>query len=372
MDKTKLFIEKAKLKHGELYCYDKTVYTKAHDKVTITCGVHGDFSQIANSHLNGSGCPKCGIVKIGDSKRKSAEVFIEQAIKVHGDKFDYSKIVYKNTDSKVEIFCKTHNRYFYQSPKSHLKSQGCPECSKEVSRLKMTADTKYFITKAIKRHGDRYDYSESNYTHNSHKLRIICRKHGPFDQIANDHLRGSGCPKCKGEKTAKIRLNDPEEYLNRCREKFNGKFDYSLSEYIGVHHPITIKCPTHGLFSMEAKSHLTSKHGCPKCAAIFSLNADFNIEKSGIVYYIKLNVNDKVYYKIGITGSTIEKRFKTEIGRGAIIETLKTWSFEIGEDAYNFEQELLSKYSKYKTKDRPLTTGGNSEVFDIDVLGLDK
>ena len=35
-----------------------------------------------------------------------------------------------------------------------------------------------------------------NYTISSKKVIIICKKHGPFSQIAGQHLMGKGCPKC--------------------------------------------------------------------------------------------------------------------------------------------------------------------------------
>ena len=56
---TEEWIVKATLIHKNKYNYSKVVYTNAHDKVCIICPKHGEFFQEANSHLMGSGCPKC-------------------------------------------------------------------------------------------------------------------------------------------------------------------------------------------------------------------------------------------------------------------------------------------------------------------------
>ena len=57
---TEEFIRKSKLNHSDITCdYSKTVYQGRHKKVTITCPIHGDFIQETGSHLKGAGCPKC-------------------------------------------------------------------------------------------------------------------------------------------------------------------------------------------------------------------------------------------------------------------------------------------------------------------------
>ena len=143
---------------------------------------------MAYEHLNGHRCPKCsGKVFI------PFEEFIERARKIHGDKYDYSlaRYDYKNSNTKVRIICPKHG-IFEISPSSHINAQcGCPRCSR---RLVTTED---FIERAREVHGDKYDYSLSEYTGNNNKLIIICPKHGPFEQIPHNHLRGHGCSRCR-------------------------------------------------------------------------------------------------------------------------------------------------------------------------------
>lgn len=63
--------------------------------------------------------------------------------------------------------------------------------------------TEEFIQRAKETHGNKYDYSKSQYINAKTKIIIICPKHGEFLQSADCHLnKRQGCPKCKAEKTA--------------------------------------------------------------------------------------------------------------------------------------------------------------------------
>ena len=54
------FLTLCKNIHNDKYDYSKTLYTGSHNKIKITCYVHGEFEQESNNHLQGQGCPKCG------------------------------------------------------------------------------------------------------------------------------------------------------------------------------------------------------------------------------------------------------------------------------------------------------------------------
>ena len=125
---TEQFIAKAKLKHGNKYDYSKTIYNHSTEKVKIICPIHGEFEQQASVHLFGCGCPKCGNKTIGDKKRIKVNTFFTKANKVHNNKYDYSKVKYKNINEKVTIICPIHGE-FEQTPYHHLEGQGCPKCA---------------------------------------------------------------------------------------------------------------------------------------------------------------------------------------------------------------------------------------------------
>jgi len=183
------FIEKANKIHNRKYDYSKVDYINGHSKVTIICPEHGEFSQRPNPHLKG-GCIECSGLK-----HKTTEEFVQKAIKVHGDKYDYSKSVYKNNHSKVTIICQKHG-YFEQTPHGHLAKQGCPKCSVERIANALRLSQKEFIKRASNIHQGKYDYSKTVYVRNIEKITIICPHHGEFQQLAGSHLSGNGCWKC--------------------------------------------------------------------------------------------------------------------------------------------------------------------------------
>ena len=120
------------------------------------------------------------------------EDFINKAVSIHGNRYDYSRVCYTNSNTKVEIMCPIHGS-FWQTPNMHIgmKHQGCPMCG---GTKRMT--TEEFIKRAMCINGDRYDYSFVEYKNNKTKVKLICPKHGEFMVSPNAHLRGDGCPLC--------------------------------------------------------------------------------------------------------------------------------------------------------------------------------
>ena len=121
------FIEKSNKVHNNKYDYSNVIYVNMKSKVKIICPIHGEFNQVPVSHLNGCGCPKCANKHRNDWHKKSTEQFIEQAIKIHSNKYSYSKVDYKKSSDKVCIICPDHGE-FWQTPHNHLSGQGCPKC----------------------------------------------------------------------------------------------------------------------------------------------------------------------------------------------------------------------------------------------------
>ena len=177
-------------------------------------------------------------------KRLTKDDFIARARKVHGDKYDYSKVQYVNAQTKVCIVCPIHGE-FWQRPFVHLKGQGCPPCAYEnmwvTTRHKRT--TKDFVELAIKTHGLKYDYTKTIYTHSFVKVTITCPIHGDFVQYPFTHLNGHGCPTCaksKGEKRVydflsknKMDFEKQYEIVNEnlfCLQK-RFKVDFYLPKY---------------------------------------------------------------------------------------------------------------------------------------------
>jgi hypothetical protein len=137
----------------------------------------------------------------------STEEFIKKAKQIHGDKYDYSKVKYTGCKKIITIICPIHGE-FYQVPNYHLSGNGCPKCGHENTWNKRgRITTEDFIKKAKIVHGDKYDYSESEYKNRRTKVKIICHKkyrngleHGIFYQKPDLHLNGRGCPHCRNSR----------------------------------------------------------------------------------------------------------------------------------------------------------------------------
>lgn len=196
MSKTKHFITKANLVHNHKYKYSKTNYVKSKCKVVITCPKHGDFQQIPNAHLMGQGCFECGSIKRHKSKKTNHQDAIDKCVKQHGDKYDYSNVVFEKVTDKIVITCPEHG-VFKQRLINHYRGQGCPKCGKSSMGEKQTMTFSDFVKKAQMVHGDRYEYSDIGYENYRSKVTITCDKHGPFLQSAENHYSsGAGCPSC--------------------------------------------------------------------------------------------------------------------------------------------------------------------------------
>ena len=275
---TEEFIRRAKEIHGDKYDYSKVEYVGSKTKVCIICTEHGEFWQTPNGHLNGKGCPICS----GRNPLTTAE-FIHKAKEVHGDKYDYSKVKYVNSYTKVCIICPEHGE-FLMTPHCHLDGKGCSKCAM-YKRGKLT--TEDFINKANEVHGDKYDYSKVKYTRRDSKVCIICPEHGEFWQKAANHLNGNGCPKCAG------RNMTTEEFIRKAKEIHGDKYDYSKVDYVGSHLKVCIICPEHGEFWQSANKHLRG-NGCAKCKGVY--DTESFVEKAKEVHGDKYDYS-KVEYK---------------------------------------------------------------------------
>lgn len=259
---TEIFVKKANIVHSERYDYKKTEYITTSDKVIIFCNVHKKyFIQTPNKHLMGQGCKECG----GEHRRKTLELFIEQAKIVHNEKYDYSNVKYINAKFKVEIMCKKHG-LFSQLPYNHTRGAGCPECAKELISTSMTGNTKAFIEKAKLVHADKYNYDSTIYERDSIKVKIFCNTHQEFFmQTASRHIGGSGCIKCRNKNlTMTI-----ENFIEKAEAIHIGKYSYHYVLYKRNNIKVEIFCNKHkSFFSQTPANHLNGK-GCPTCSESF-------------------------------------------------------------------------------------------------------
>ena len=127
------FITKAKEIHGDAYDYSKVRYVNSKAHVDITCKIHGDFRQSPSDHLMKKGCRTCGCERTGKHKLSNTKDFIDKAINVHKDLYDYSNVKYVKAQENVIIICKKHGP-FEQQPNNHLNGTNCPMCKNKTEQ----------------------------------------------------------------------------------------------------------------------------------------------------------------------------------------------------------------------------------------------
>jgi hypothetical protein len=224
--KTNEFIIKANKKHNNRYNYSKVNYINNYNKVVIICNEHGEFEQVPSSHVFGQGCPKCG------RKRTTQNDFIIKSNKIHNNKYDYSKVNYINSSEKVIIICDEHGE-FEQRPNQHLiKKQGCPKCGTLKQIENNTFTTEEYIIKAQEIHNNTYDYSKLIYTQAIKKVDIICKEHGLFEQRACNHLLGAGCPKCMNLKSQEDFITQANQIHNNLYDYSKTEYKHSEQKII--------------------------------------------------------------------------------------------------------------------------------------------
>lgn len=233
-------------------------------------------------------------------KRLTQQQVIERFIKVHGDKYNYSEVEYKNTRTKLKINCKKHGD-FEQLYKVHASGSGCPKCANENKLCKLNT----FIEKAKTVHGDKYDYSLVKYKGSFIPVKIICSIHNIFEQSPHVHLSGSICKKCSDS--------------NR-------------------------KTPAIWKYSDWIK------------AANNSENFD-----SFKVYVLKCKNEEEEFYKIGKTFTTVDYRFKSSVQMPYSYKIVKVFE---GEARYicGLEKQLQKQNKKFKYSPN-IWFGGVNECF---------
>ncbi len=219
------FLSETKKKYDNLFKYTNLNFKHSHDYIKIICSKHGEFKEKPYIHLKRNTC-------IGCKKIIVLNRYIEECQEIHNNKYDYSLVKYTNCYNKVDIICSEHG-IFKQALHSHKQGHGCTKCG-----ISIKYEGYNFIEKAIKIHNNIYDYSLVEYKNNTIKVKIICTKHGIFDQQPVSHLMGHGCPKCKsskGEKQIQKFLDDNEiEYNYQYIINFNNKkylYDFHLPEH---------------------------------------------------------------------------------------------------------------------------------------------
>jgi hypothetical protein len=300
-------INRIKKIHGNLYKFDNFNYVSYKVKVKLICNAHGEFEILLNNLIGlKRGCQKCGINNKQKSCLSNIDKFKLKSNKIHNYKYDYSKSLYVNWKTPLIIICEKHGE-FIKTPNNHLNHQGCGKCNtenkkikideknennkknkREKAEIKLKKTTEEFIKKSNYIHSYKYDYLLVKYERSNLKVKIICRKHGIFEQTPHHHKNGNGCPQCSYEDQIGRLKMTTNMFISISKKKHGEYYDYIKSSYNGHKSKIKIICKKHGEFLQNAKYHMNGG-GCPKCNCGYSKKVNTNKGYSSEDFYKKCN-----------------------------------------------------------------------------------
>lgn len=340
-------------------------YVNNSSKVKIKCVAHGEFLQTPANHLQGKGCPTCKKVKLANLKRLSASEFIVKANTVHGNTYEYSKVLYKSSLTPVTIICKVHGE-FSQRPNNHLSGAGCTKCK---GGIKLSLEE--FISKAKAVHGDKYSYRfVKNYANNATKLSIECKTHGIYQQTGGSHLNGNGCPICSHAQVKLKLAHTVDVFVQRAILIHGNRFDYSLVQYKNCETKVKILCKKHGVFLQAPSKHLAGQ-SCLEChkekdGFVFSKKTYVRYcreKHNGLatLYILQCSKNNESFFKVGITARNITERYRSEsqMPYPYKVHTMVEGKADI---IYDLEKNLHSAL-KDKSYIPAIKFGGQTECF---------
>lgn len=259
------FLKRAKEKHGNIYDYTSLEIISKDIKVEIICKNHGAFFQLPLNHISGQGCPKCGRIKAREKQTYTYDEFLKSVKGKHKNKYDYSKVDYKNSQTKIEIICPEHGSFLMKA-NSHFNGQGCPICGRIRAKKKITLDYDLFKERANSIHGNNYDYIKTTYTKYTSKMEMVCRDHGSFFQTPHSHISMfAGCPKCGYEKAAKSNSLSWDTVHEMFISTHGKRYRYEKESFSNVSSKINIICKKHGSFEQAPYQHYGGS-GCPQCS----------------------------------------------------------------------------------------------------------
>lgn len=281
-------------------------------------------------------CPKCG----GSMRLSVSEVserLLGVGIELIGD--------YVNTQKPVRVRCLECKYEWERVIRVKTCDVGCPKCV-GLARLTQEEAENRFAAKNIKMLGEY----RNSITH----VLSVCLICG-YEWMAHPTsvFINKGCIKCSGT------LQITHDQAN---DRFLDKNLQILERYTNSKTSVLTMCKKCGYKWKVKPYHIFGETGCPQCAPY-----GFHAGKSGILYYIRINVIPPVY-KIGISNNSVSWRFRSDIHKITIIDIKH---FQNGEDARKEEREILKKNVAFRYQGPPLLLGGTKEMFYRDVLGLE-
>lgn len=331
--------------------------------ISFKCEKHGEQRYSLKSMLyRGRGCPLC-LDSQGLGYRRTALGLSTQLNNLNPDpNIDWSKTRIVN-GRKVELHCVVHGTTItsFQNAKA---GNYCRACVKEKKYdVSSNRAAKAFVTKAVKKHGDKYDYTKTEYRGALNPITITCKQHGDFilaraGMHTQKHPTG-GCPYCTGVYTC------PEDYERKLKSIHGDNI--VVTGFIDSRHKANASCKTCGHKWRVRPRNLTEGHGCPICSRV--VMTDLNTPGSGTLYLLKFTLpTQREVFKVGVTNLEVEVRVKGigVITRGTTYSIEEQLFYEKGTEAYMQEQEILEFMTSHLYRGPKFTRNGHTEMFAVD------
>jgi hypothetical protein len=318
-------------------------YVASHKPLLMRCQNGHELERIPAHVFRGVGCRVCaGLERL--TQEQAEERFRHRGVTLLGQ--------YINFATKASLRCDCGHEWRATPANVLSSSRNCPTCA-----LKKTADKfrlpESTITDRLKNRGIELLEPYRNASTRT-LMRGVCGHE--WRAKPGDVFGGTGCKQC-----AKNKPVTQDEAIRRYRlvglemlEPFKGALNRILAR--------CVKCNREWL---SMPNDVFGGHGCGKCAP-----CGFQKDKAGTLYYVRVpNPFGDPVYKIGITNLTLRERFGPEFSKLVVIET---WHFPNGAEAFEMEQDVLNDHDADRYTGPDILKTGNDELFNLDVLGLDR
>ena len=306
-------------------------------KSTFRCAEGHEWDALPGNVMAGSGCPHCAGLAPLTKEIVNARI-ADRGIKLVGE--------YVNQRTKATFRC-AEGHEWNATPSAVMGGSGCMRCSGPAPLTKDIVNAR-LAERGIELIGE--------YVNQRTKATFRCAEGHEWNAVPNSVMAGSGCPHCAGlapltKDIVNARLADRGIEL--------------IGEFVSVNIKSKFRCGEDHEWATVPTSVLNMGTGCPTCA-----KTGFNPDAPAILYYLRVtSVRYGETFKIGITNNDVETRFApADLKR---IDVIKTWDFERGQDAKDREAMVLRDFAEDRIDTGDLfVSGGNTEMFNRDVLGL--
>ena len=261
------FLKKARAMYPD-YDFSRVEYKDRETYIVVVCPVHGEFKIRPRTLLLGEkgqkphGCWKCNNLIPPYEKELTFDTFKRRMHELYGDKYTFVWSDFNNRQSMIRFICKEHGEQ-RRSVTGLSDGKGCAYCNGKF----YPPD---WIKNARAVHGEKYEYDESRPPQRgADYIRYKCPVHGWQETRYDCHvLQGCGCALCAGVQNKLPAEYRKQRWIERCRKKFNDRFDYSQFEYVDNDTKGTIICREHHCsFITDPWTHLRGSGACPLCSS---------------------------------------------------------------------------------------------------------